>query len=271
MSHTHLVAALPFDVRPGEVQANLQSALDGVRGAASSGARLLVLPEKWTTSFLPCYSSEVVAESELALASLHEEAESLDLCVIGSAPAASSDTGGGKPFNQVHYLGAGGLRRPYHKRILFSPTGEGRQVARGDALPITLETPVGRVCAVVCYDLRFPEVTREAFYQEADLLVVPAQWPLPRLGVFDLLARARACESQMWVLACNRAGVAGLDSKHLMEFPGSSSLIDPMGEVVTASADGELLVGQIDLDLSARVKKIVPCARDLKMAGLWPE
>ncbi len=262
------VAALPFDVRPGEVGANLATVQSGLREAAAQGAQLLVLPEKWTTSFMPSYSDSILIESEEALQVLHAEAESLGVCVIGSAPTAAAS---GKPFNEIHYLGAGGLRRPYRKRILFSPTGEGRQVQRGDTLPVTLDTPVGRVCAVVCYDLRFPEVTREAFYQGADLLVVPAQWPHPRTEVFDLLACARACENQMWLLACNRAGVAGLDGKHLMEFPGAASLIDPMGVPAAETTEGKLLMGEVDFAQTVSVRKKVPCARDLKMAGLWPD
>ena len=162
------------------------------------------------------------------------------------------------------------MHRPYAKRVLFSPTGEGRQVARGEVLPPVLPTPLGAVCAVVCYDLRFPELTREAFYQPADLLAVPAQWPHPRTAVWELLCRARACENQQWLLSCNRAGTAGLDGKHLMDFPGTALLVDPDGEIAARRDDGGLLVAEMDLDRSAACRKRVPCLRDLKLAGLVP-
>ncbi len=262
------LAALPFDVRPGDVEHNLAAARRGLAAAARAGARLLCLPEKWTTSFLPAYSAAMRAASASALASLHAEALRRGVVVAGSAP------GGGvarKPANQAHLLGPGGDRRPYEKLMLFSPTGEGRQVARGRALPPVLPVAgVGQVCVVVCYDLRFPEVTRAAFRGGADLLLAPAQWPTPRAEVWELLARARAAENQCWVLTCNRAGRASLgDGRPALSFPGAALLCDPLGRVTARSGGGRLLLGEMDLDLQAEVRRRVPCARDLRRAGLF--
>ena len=263
------VAALPFDVRPGEVAVNLAAALKGVDAAAAAGARLLCLPEKWTTSFLPSYDRALRTVSEDALRQVQECALERGIAVVGSAPGGGSAR---KPANQAHVLGPGGDRRPYEKRMLFSPTGEGRQVARGSGLPPTLKVAgVGKVCVLICYDLRFPEVTRAAFRDNADLLCVPAQWPAPRAGVWELLARARAAENQQWVLSCNRAGKASLgDGRPALEFPGSALLVDPYGVVTARTDSGGLLVAEMDLSLAEEARKRGPCARDLKRAGLWP-
>lgn len=269
MTPLRKVAALPFDVRPGEVAHNLECVLAAIARCRDAGVGLLCLPEKWTTSFLPSYAPADVAASEEALAEAHRAAEAAGLCLVGSAPAGAGP--GGKPYNEVHFLGVGGLRRPYRKRVLFSPTGEGRQVARGDGLPVTLDTPVGPACALVCYDLRFPELTRYAFHQRAELLVVPAQWPHPRTAIWELLARARAAENQQWLLSCNRAGTAGLDGMRPMDFPGTALLVDPLGEVAARVDDGGLLVAEIDVEQAAEVRRRVPCARDLVKAGLGPD
>lgn len=266
MSTTRKVAALPFDVRPGEVGLNLAVVQSAIEAAHAAQVGLLCLPEKWTTSFLPSYAAADLEASEAALQAVHKQAEAAQLTVVGSAPAGKGPNG--KPYNQVHFLGAGGMRRPYAKRALFSPTGEGRQVARGEGLPPTLETPVGTVCALICYDLRFPEITRTAFYEQADFMLVPAQWPHPRTAIWELLCQARAAENQQWLLSCNRAGVAGLDGKHAMDFPGSALLVDAYGEVHARRDDGELLVAEADLERSAGCRKRVPCLRDLRMAGL---
>lgn len=260
------VAALPFDVRPGEVARNLETALAGLEEAAAAGARLLLLPEKWPTSFRPSFSAGERRASAEALAAVHARAAALGLVVAGSAPGGD----GPKPWNEFHLLGAAGDLRPYRKRLLFSPAGEARQCARGEGLPVTVPTPAGRLCGVVCYDLRFPELTRHAFYQEADLLLVPAQWPHPRTAVFELLTLARAAENQCWVLACNRAGRASLGEREVMDFPGTALLADPLGREVARRDDGRLLVAEVDLDLLAEVRRRVPCARDLRRAGLWP-
>lgn len=262
-----LLAALPFDVRPARVAVNLARALEGVDAAADAGAQLLCLPEKWTTSFRPGYDAAARAESEAALAAVHARALARGVIVIGSAPGGGSAR---KPANQVHVLGPGGDRRPYEKVMLFSPTGEGRQVARGAALPPTLALKgIGRVCTVVCYDLRFPEITRAAMHGNADLLCAPAQWPSARAEVWELLTRARAAENQQWVLSCNRAGRASLaPGRPVMEFPGEALLCDPLGRVAARSSDGELLLAEADFEFAREVRKKVPCARDLKRAGL---
>lgn len=265
-----LLAAFPFDVRPARVAANRDRALEGVEAAAAAGARLLCLPEKWTTSFRPGYDRAARAASEDALAAVHARALELGVVVIGSAPGGGTAR---KPANQVHVLGPGGDRRPYEKVMLFSPTGEGRQVARGRRLPPTLALPgIGRVCALVCYDLRFPEITRAALHGGADLLCVPAQWPSARAEVWELLTRARAAENQQWTLSCNRAGRASLGAgRPAMDFPGAALLCDPLGRVAARSERGEMLLAEADFDLVREVRKKVPCARDLKRAGLWPE
>jgi len=251
-------------VRPGDVGRNLDAALAGLQAAASAGARLLLLPEKWTTSFLPGYSRALLEESDRALAELHGRAEELRVTVIGSAPGGG---GGERPWNELHVLGEAGDRRPYRKRILFSPTGEEEQCRAGEELPPVFETPVGRVAAVICYDLRFPELTRRAFYDGADLLVVPAQWPRPRHPILELLTRARAAENQCWALSCNRAGRASLGSLE-MEFPGTATLADPAGRETARSEAGGLLLGEVNRDLLRRIRENVPCARDLERSGL---
>lgn len=263
---TRKIAALPFDVRPGEVSLNLESVLDGIAQAAEAGAALLALPEKWTTSFLPSYPPEILEASDRALDAVHKVATDADLTVVGSAPGK----GEVKPTNEIHFLGAAGNLRPYRKRMMFSPTGEGRSLEAGRGLPATVPTPVGRVCAFVCYDLRFPEVTRQAFYSDAELIVVPAQWPRPRVEVFELLARARAAENQAWVLACNRAGKACLGEGREFVFPGTALLVNPVGTEAARSKKGEMLVGEAESAAIKEIRTTIPCARDLKKSGLWP-
>lgn len=262
------LAAYPFDVRPGEVERNLEQALSAVQQAAEAGAQLLALPEKWTTSFLQSYAAALVVASEEALLEVHRAAEAVALTVVGSAPGGVGRNG--LPYNELHFLGAAGNLRPYRKRMLFSATGEGRQVARGDGLPQAVDTPAGRVLALVCYDLRFPEIAREALYQQADLLVCVAQWPWPRVALFDLLSQARAAENQLFVLSCNRAGEAALDGRNPMRFPGSALVCGPLGEVQARVDDGTLLLTDVDFGTSTEVRSKVPIRRDLERAGLWP-
>lgn len=261
------VAALPFDVRPAQVEVNLQQVLVAIAECATRDVQLLVLPEKWTTSFLVEYSDALRAQSEAALDTVHAAAAAVNLIVIGSAAGGAGD----KPANQAHFLGAAGSLRPYDKRMLFSPTGEGRQVARGSQQPVAIDTPIGRIMPIICYDLRFPEICREALYQQADILVCCAQWPSPRAHLFELLSRARAAENQLFTISCNRSGVAALDGRRRMTFPESALIIDPLGNVHARCDDGGLLISEMDLEIAEKVRTEVPISRDLRKAGLWPK
>ena len=260
------VAALSFDIRPGEVKTNLDSVLSGLNDAREQGVQLLALPEQWTTSFLSSYTSEVLEESESALKCVHREALAASVTVVGSAPGRGNE----KPTNEIHFLGTSGNVRPYQKRLMFSPTGEGRTIEAGVGLPKTVETPAGRVCAYICYDLRFPEITREAFYEKADIVVIPAQWPHPRTDVFDLLVRARAAENQTWVLACNRSGKAGFAEGREQTFPGTAIFANPMGKEEARIEGGGLLIAEVDISQVEAARRSIPCLRDLKKTGLWP-
>ena len=114
-------------------------------------------------------------------------------------------------------------------------------------------------------------VDRAGITAEADIFVCVAQWPWPRVPVFELMSRARAAENQVWTLSCNRAGEASLGGKgEVMRFPGMALCIDPLGEVSARVDDGQLLLADIDLDMATKVRKSVPLARDLERAGLWP-
>ncbi len=96
---------------------------------------------------------------------------------------------------------------------------------------------------MICYDLRFPELSRALAVAGARLLLVPAQWPVRRLEAWLLLARARAVENELFVAACNRVGADG-DAL----FPGHSMVVDPWGRALVEGDDREgLLIARADL------------------------
>ena len=75
----------------------------------------------------------------------------------------------------------------------------------------------------ICYDLRFPEVYRTlAIEEEANVFVLSAAWPFPRLEHFQTLATARAIENQSYMIVSNRVGTD--DGVTLC---GASAIISP--------------------------------------------
>jgi predicted amidohydrolase len=135
--------------------------------------------------------------------------------------------------------------------------GEVEHLTPGDALPV-FELPWGTVAMAICYDLRFPELWRRFADAGAQLILIPAEWPIRRVEHWRLLLRARAVENQLYVAGCNRAG-GDADGK----FGGHSAAVDPWARVlVEGGSEPNLLVTPIDLDDVARARRLFPFLTD---------
>ena len=95
-----------------------------------------------------------------------------------------------------------------------------------------------------CYDLRFPELYRAQVERGAQLFLVPAAWPAPRVSHWSLLGRARAVENQSFLVAVNTAGT---HAGHAMG--GRSQIVSPRGAVLAEAGTGEEVLS-VELDLS---------------------
>jgi predicted amidohydrolase len=106
--------------------------------------------------------------------------------------------------------------------------------------------------------MRFPEIFRAMALAGAVLFLVPAQWPIPRVDAWFLLARARATENELFVAACNRVGSDGQT-----EFPGRSCVVDPWGNVLVEGDDrSRLLVAQVDLKEMRKARRYLTVYED---------
>ncbi|GGB21519.1 hydrolase [Flexivirga endophytica] len=134
----------------------------------------------------------------------------------------------------------------------------GQEIAATDAVLRSRHTRLG---LATCYDLRFPELFRQLTEASAEVLLVPAAWPLPRVEHWRLLGRARAVENQAWVLQCNTAGTHSGTT-----MGGHSQVIDPTGEVVAElGVDEGSLTVDLDLDLVAQTRHGFPVLADRRI------
>lgn len=264
-----LGACVQFDVRRGDVAANIASAEQNLRRAAEAGAQLIVLPELWSTSFAPSWPSELLNAAEQADAHLTKLSAELDVVVV----ASSAEADAGSLFNRALVLDRGREVASYRKIHLFSLNAEDRHISAGSQ-PVVVDTSVGRLAVSICYDLRFSELMRWFFYHRAEILVVPAQWPESRASHWRALIDARAIENQCFVLGCNRTGSeSSLKSSDQLAFPGNSRIVDPMGEIL-ATGDGEAgaVMAEIVLRKVKTMRRMMPIEKDRRTdlyPGLW--
>lgn len=258
------VAAFQFDVRRGEVAANLGAVEQGLREAGQLGIELVVLPEMWPTSFIDVERVDEpwLAATDAALERVSRLSADLGLVVAGSAFGRAGP--GVAPRNRLHVIDRGRTVLAYDKVHLFSPTAESESFSAGDEPPASVATSVGPLSGVVCYDLRFAPVTGAAMLQGAELLVVPAQWPSTRASHWRALVLGRAVEGQCFVIAANRLGQDLVGRRRLeLVFPGNSLVADPHGGVLAEGRGGtELVWAEVDLETARSLRARVPVAKD---------
>jgi omega-amidase len=250
------IAVGQMDVSFGDPGANLARVTDLAAAAAAQQADWLVLPELWSTGYdlanAGCYATAIdqgiFAETAVLARTYH-------LHIIGSC---LSRLGEGQFGNTAVFWDSNGrVLADYHKIHLFRLMNEHQYLTAGARLT-QVETAWGKVGLSICYDLRFPELFRAYALAGVRLVVLPAEWPHPRLAHWQTLLRARAIENQMFVVACNRVGRSGSD-----EFCGHSAIIDPWGETLSEGGETEeLLVATINLTQVDAVRRSIPVFSD---------
>ena len=254
-----IAACAQFHVRRGDVDGNLASAETALRAAADDGAQLVVLPEMWTTSFVKEPTQDLLREAKAAEQTITQISDELGLVVVGGGLEEEK----GAFFNQCLVVDSGKVLGSYRKIHLFSPNAEHRHLRPGTA-PLILDTRLGKLGVMICYDIRFPELVRYYFHMGVEVLVVPAQWPEARSDHWRTLLKARAIENQMFVLGCNRTGAEeSLKNEETLVFPGDSRIVDPMGGVLARGDGGEdPVLAEIQLKKIRTMRRILPVHRD---------
>lgn len=246
-------AAIQFNVKQGDVNANLDYVRKALKRVSATGGQLAVLPEMWSSGFSYKNLNELAQSTATIVNELLALSQELKLVIVGSLP----EPNGNKVFNTIYVTDNGKLVGTYRKLHLFSLLGEDRAFDSGDNFLIA-ETSIGKIGVMVCYDLRFPELARRLALEGAQIICISAQWPKPRQEHWRTLLRARAIENQLFVVSCNACGIIGK-----LDIFGMSMIIDAKGDILNDAGEKE---GEItaDIDISAMKewRSQIPCFND---------
>lgn len=160
----------------------------------------------------------------------------------------------------------------FYEKFYFTP---------GDLGFEPVDTAVGRLGVLVCWDQWFPEAARLMALAGAELLLYPtaigwdrhdeAAEQARQLDAWMTVQRGHAIANGLPLLACNRVGFEPApDAKSAddgIQFWGNSFACGPQGEILArAPADEEvLLIAEIDLARSEQVRRIWPFLRDRRI------
>ncbi|MCI5123650.1 MAG: D-glycero-beta-D-manno-heptose 1-phosphate adenylyltransferase [Candidatus Electrothrix sp. AR5] len=217
------VVCLQLSLQQGDVDANLKEFQKMLAAASVAPDTLVVLPELWATGFDYANIETLAEQTPQLLAELQHKAAQSRIWFAGSLLDKQEGRG---IYNTLFIVGPEGVVGSYQKQHLFRLWQEDQYLAAGKKLQTVL-TPFGPIGALVCYDLRFPEISRRQVFSGCTLLIVSAQWPAVRYDHWKILLQARAVENQAFVVACNGSGNIPVGN-----LAGHSMIIDPTGKVL---------------------------------------
>ena len=278
------VAALVQHQCSDDPQENLARSEAGIRDGAARGARLMLLQELHRTPY-PCQQEDPavfdMAEPVPGPTTEHLGRLALELgvVIVGSVferraaglyhnTAVVLDTDGGLVgrYRKMHIPDDPG----YYEKFYFTP---------GDTGFEPVDTSVGRLGVLVCWDQWFPEAARLMALAGADMLLYPTAigWAAEddateqerQRDAWVTVQRAHAVANGLPVLVCNRCGhepgPQGQGSG--ARFWGSSFVAGPQGEFIARAGtdEPEVLLAMLDLRRNDTVRRMWPFLRDRRV------
>jgi N-carbamoylputrescine amidase len=259
---------------------NLKASEAGIRAAAAGGARLVLLQELHTSLYFCQHEDPTLFDLAEPIpgpstAWLAKLAKQLKLVIVGSLFERRA---AGLYHNTAVVLDADGrLAGCYRKMHIPDDPGyyEKFYFTPGDLGFTPIDTAVGRLGVLVCWDQWYPEAARLMALAGADLLLYPTANPEDpadererQRQAWITLQRGHAIANGLPVLVCNRVGFEADPSGQWpgSQFWGSSFVAGPQGELLGQLGDtADVLLADVDLARSEQVRRWWPFLRDRRI------
>jgi N-carbamoylputrescine amidase len=283
MSEKLLRVALVQERNHGSAEANLAQIESRVAEAASKGARLVLLQELHNGAYFCQHESTDEFDRAEAIPGpstqrLGDVAKRHGVVIVGSlferraaglyhntAVVLEKDGSLVGKYRKMHIPDDPG----FYEKFYFTP---------GDLGFTPIDTSVGRLGVLVCWDQWYPEAARLMALAGAEMLLYPTAigWDMDdtdeerarQRDAWLLSHRGHAVANGLPVLSCNRIGHedSPLGASGI-RFWGSSHVLGPQGEVLmqAGTEQPELLIADVDLGRSERVRRIWPFLRDRRI------
>lgn len=256
------IALIQMEIIDGNVKLNVEKAISLIKKAVSLGAKIVALPELWTTGYdlKNIITLSTSKENLKALLLLQNFARSNDIYIVGGSIATNI---GGYLYNRAYLISNNGsIVATYDKLHLIPLFKEDLYFSPGKKL-CSYDLSNIKCGILICYDLRFPELARDLTIKKGcNILFIPSEWPSIRGEHWLVLNRARAIENQLYICAINRVG-----TNENINFFGNSLIIDPYGDIIARGPKNneEVIVENIEISKVEEARETIPSLKGIRM------
>lgn len=241
---------------------NIEKASDFIKNVIKEDIDIAVLPEMFLCPYdqsnFPIYAEK---EGEISYLLLSEIAKQNNIYLVaGSVPEKDDD---GNIFNTSYVFDPNGIKIAKHRKVhLFDIDIEnGQYFKESDTLDAgnevtVFDTKFGKIGLCICYDFRFPELSRLMVDKGAKAIIVPAAFNMTTGPAhWELLFRCRAVDNQVYTIGC----ASSRDNSATYISYGNSIAVSPFGEVLVHMNEKEgYSISSLDFDYVDKVRGELP-------------
>lgn len=237
---------------PKEIKGNVEKGIHMYEEAVVKGAEIIAFPELWTCGYYleTIDFKEAVKENIWIISRFQELARKNQTLIILPLPMEKED----KLYIGLYVIEKNGeIIKEYQKSFLWGR--EQNYFVPGKREYEVLETSVGKIGVIICYDVEFPEPSRLLALQGAQLIFVPSVWSIPALNRWQIQLPARALDNTVFVAGINNVGEGAC---------GHSKIISPIGDVLIEASQEkeEVVVCDIEWEEIRSVREKIPYLKE---------
>jgi len=246
---------------------NINNAIKLIEIVSKEGADIAVLPEMfccpYDNSFFKAYGEE---EGGIAYKALSLAAKNNKIHIVGgSIPELKGDL----VYNTSYVFNRNGDQIGKHRKMhLFDIDVEGGQsfkesdvLSAGQSVTV-FDTEFCKIGLSICYDIRFPELSRLMVNEGAEVIIVPGAFNMTTGPAhWEILFRGRALDNQVYTI-----GVApARDNEANYTSYGNSIIVSPWGSIINRMDEKEgYIIQEIDLDYVKKVRNELPLLKHIR-------
>jgi predicted amidohydrolase len=262
------VAVVQFKASTNK-ETNLKKIIEYITKAAKNKAKLIAFPE-----FMMFYTTSSQTSRQLAdlaetingnfVNTIGKTARENNIQVVGSFYEKS------KELDRVYDTSfvidkSGKVISTYRKIHLYDALGfrESDKMMSGSKIAKPVNTSIGKIGMMICYDLRFPEMSRSLAVSGSEVLVAPSAWVKGNMKEdhWITMNKSRAIENGCYVIAPDQVGNI---------YCGRSIVIDPFGQILLDMKKKQG-IGYVEIDLTKvkQTRKVLPLLKN-RRTDIYP-